>query len=747
MKALGSRFSLATVASVLAAIAVVASLWYPEFAHYYKATPRLSPAAVEAARQTPDDALLRELAEFSPAFLAWKQIAALSDPMPSATALLQGVVDIAGLPKRHITMPFAVNDVVQGSTDWQLAVAGLGLPALLMRAYEQTGDDRFLLAARDMILGWASFERQAWLPRGFLWNDHATAARMPVLAEFWLRYRRHPSYDAAVGARVLEFAARTAAFLADPSHFTVSTNHGVMQNLGLWHYALAFPTLPNTTRSRQIALERLTEQLGFYVNDEGVVLEQSAGYHRDGLELFGMALRYLTLAGESPRPEWTEKYRRAVRVYTQLRLPLGELPTFGDTPVEPDVAGPRITRILPDGRVDILGYPPTWPSPAPWTLYPVAGYAVGWSGVTPEGRAPDRRSQTVVAWAYFPGHGHKHADEMSLLLWAWGRSWIGNVGYWPYEATGYVQAASWAGSNAPHLATEPASSARVTRLLSATRTERVGLIDLERAGPGGYRARRQIVQLGPDLWIVVDHAAGRPDGINQVQWTAAAGAHLRPTGVAGLYRLQPDAGGLSMVLGVASSPGATVRQLHGSLDPFGGWQVIRWTPTPVDSLLIEQPAGDSWTITTWCLQDDAAAGRGCPARPISARFVRDDDWSVTVPRLPVPITLRRTGGVLEGDGLAGSGPSRVALEAAPDVAGPRAAIRAALESAIRHYPRFRELGYYRLRATYALLVAFVLQELTFAVVVPRGTPRRVLRWASVVAWLGVGVWLTRVYLA
>jgi hypothetical protein len=89
----------------------------------------------------------------------------------------------------------------------------------------------------------------------------------------------------------------------------------------------------------------------------------------------------------------------------------------------------------------------------------------------------------------------------------------------------------------------------------------------------------------------------------------------------------------------------------------------------------------------------------------------------------------------------------VALEAAPDVTAPRAELRAAVERAIRHYPRFRELGYYRLRATYALLAAFVFQELAFAVVVPRGKNRRVLRWASVVAWLAVGVWLTRIYLA
>jgi hypothetical protein len=40
----------------------------------------------------------------------------------------------------------------------------------------------------------------------------------------------------------------------------------------------------------------------------------------------------------------------------------------------------------------------------------------------------------------------------------------------------------------------------------------------------------------------------------------------------------------------------------------------------------------------------------------------------------------------------------------------------------------------------------VLQGLVLGLVVPAGKPRWVLRWLSVVAWLGVGLWLTQVYL-
>jgi hypothetical protein len=740
-------FSLAALLSWLAPVAVVVALWYPHLAHYYVSTPRVTPDAVEAARQTPDDAVLRELAGFTPGFMLARAAFDVRDPVPAANRLLEGVVEIPSLPRRSIAIPFATRDVVEGPTDWQLAAAALSLPALLVRAYQKTGEDRYLLAARDMLLGWASFERSAWLPRGFLWNDHAVAARISVLGQFWLAYRRHPSYDPAVAARILQFTARSAAFLADPSHFTVSSNHGVMQNLGLWHYSLAFPTLPDGERFRRLARERLGEQLGFYVTDEGVILEHSFGYQRDGLELLGMALRYRTLMADPAPPDWVAKYRRAVDFYAQLRLPNGELPAIGDTPVEPDVAGPRITGVSADGRAEPLASPSAWPSPAPSTVDPVAGYALWWSPPG-HGAASELPSRTAVAWSYFPGHAHKHADEMSWVLWAGGRTWLTSVGYWQNEAPGQLQATSWAGSNAPHLVAEPTRSVRSTRLLSATRSDRMAMVDLERTGPGGYAARRQILHVKPDLWIVVDHVSGQPGGVNQVQWATGKDIDLRSIGAAGLYRLQPAAGSLSMILGLASSPTPTIRRLRGSLDPFGGWQVMGpWIPVPVDALVLEQPSDDSWSITTWCLQDESKTPASCPARPISARYTRADDWSVTVPRLPASITLNRKGDVLTGDLPTSSGGYRLALEPPPDVASRRAAIRTAYEQAASHYPRFRDLGAYRLRAIYAVCFAMVLQGLVLGLVVPPGNPRRVLRWLSVVAWLALGLWLTRVYLS
>ena len=746
MRSRSSGLSLAALLSWLAPVAVAVAVWYPHVAQYYVSTPRITPDAVEAARQSPDDTLLRELAAMTPSYMLAKAVYDVRDPARAADRLLQGVVEVKGIPPRPVTMPFATRDVVEGPTDWQLAIGALSLPSLLMRAYDQTGEDRYLLAARDMLLGWASFERSSWLPHGFLWNDHAVAARMSVLGHFWLAYRHHPSYDPAVAARILEFTARTAESLADPRQFTVYSNHGVSQNLALWHYSLAFPTLPDRDRLRRLARERLGEQLGFYVTDEGVILEHSFGYQRDGVELLGLALRYRSLMGDPAPPDWIAKYRRAVAFYAQLRLPNGELPNIGDTPTEADVAGPAITAVSPEGRAEPLAPPAAWPTPAPATVDPVAGYALWWN-LPGQGGVSGPPSRTAVTWAYFPGHAHKHADEMSWVLWAGEHVWLSSVGYWKTDAPGDREASSWGGSNAPHLLGEPTKSVRSTRLLGAAHADRMSMLDLERAGPGGYTARRQIVHVKPDLWIVVDHAFGRPGGVNQVQWATGKDIELRAIGTDGLYRLQPGAGSLSMVMGLASSPAPTIRRLRGSLDPFGGWQMVgAWIATPVDALVLEQPSDGSWSITTWCLQDESKAPPSCPPRPISARYTRDDDWSVTVPRLPASITLSRKGDVLAGDLPTASGGHRLTLEPPPDITSRRAAIRTAYEQAAQHYPRFRDLGAYRLRAIYAVCVVAVLQGLVLGLAVPPGRTRQALRWLSVVAWVAVGLWLTQVYL-
>jgi hypothetical protein len=402
------------------------------------------------------------------------------------------------------------------------------------------------------------------------------------------------------------------------------------------------------------------------------------------------------------------------------------------------------TRLTPDRRATPLEQISSWPAPVPDAVYPVAGYAVSWRGLGRPGEA-HRASQTVVAWSYFPGHGHKHADEMSVLLWGSGRPWVTNVGYWPYGVAGRSGAESWRGSNAPHLVSEPRASSRSTRLLASGWSDRVAALDLERRLDAGYVARRQVVHVNPDVWVVVDHASGAPAEIARVQWNTAADLKLRPAASAGSYALEPSAAGPRLLLRLVASAGTSVRELQGSLDPFGGWQVVDHQPAPAPSIVVEQPAGGSWAMAVWCLEAPGAAG-ACPDTPVSARFSGDQDWSVSVPRGEAALVVTRGGQELRiaSTGAAVSAASPLALQAGPDVSAARARIRAAYETAVRKYPRFRDVEYYRLRASYVLLGLLAAQEMFF-LAIRRVRWRGWLRCAAVLAWLAIGVWLFFVY--
>src|SRR5262249_43195148 len=160
----------------------------------------------------------------------------------------------------------------------------------------------------------------------------------------------------------------------------------------------------------------------------------------------------LELLGEPVPADWKRKFALAGDFYNRIRRTDGTLPMFGDTDGQPDETGRHVAwSIGQESRT------PDPPAKVPGlSLYPVSGFAV-WqddSGGEPEPGI----SQTVVAWSYFSGFGHKHADEPSINFWANGQAWWNGVGYWSYDDPHRKAAESWEGSNAPHLVGEPANS-------------------------------------------------------------------------------------------------------------------------------------------------------------------------------------------------------------------------------------------------------------------------------------------------
>jgi hypothetical protein len=275
------RVLLRSIAILALPAIVLLAVWFSVIDHYHVSSSGITDDLAEESRRVPEDTLLDELNTFY--FMDSLEALDESRTLEAAKRILQrSEFALPGSVPQSVRLPFHSGDLDKGPGGWRLQQASLFVPRLLVDAYRISGREEFFLAARNVMLAWATFERRALLPRGRLWNDHAIAERALALADFWAIYRGHPSYETGAGVEILAFAARCGSLLSDRSHFTVSTNHGVMQNLALWHLSLAFPLLPDSARYRQVALERLQEQMNFYLDREGVILEHSAGYQLRG---------------------------------------------------------------------------------------------------------------------------------------------------------------------------------------------------------------------------------------------------------------------------------------------------------------------------------------------------------------------------------------------------------------------------------------------------------------------------------
>ena len=721
--------------------AVVGAIWLPLLIHYRIDELRVTSQVVDAARQAPSEAVLKELGGFSYGIdPPW---ASRAEVVACAEGILRGVVHITRFPATAIGIPFDPSDLDRGSQAWQLYFAGLAIPRILLTAYEATGRDEFLRAARDMIGAWGAYEGRAWLPRGFLWNDHAIANRVLVLAQLWRHYRHHPAYEQDVGKGIMTMVAREGQMLAKPSCFTVATNHGVMQNLALWHLCIAFPSLPGVEGYRQLAFDRLTEQMRFYVNDEGVVLEHSAGYHEVGLQVMAMAFRYMALQGIRVPAEWRGKYERAKSFYAALRRPDGSLPAFGDTSAGGSERRLPVAEWSAAGTCEALGRDASWRPATECSLSPVAGYSVWWDGL---GQWPDRLklSQTVTTWSYFRGHGHKHADEMSILLWAGGRDWVTNSGYVDYDADGRDMAEGWDGANAPHLPGEEFESPRQTVLRGSGWSARLAALDLERRGPGGYVARRQLVHVSPNLWIVIDHVRGQPDRTSRTVWASSQDVRLDRGKIPDSFDLAESNATSFMTALISGSPGVQVTcgaGRSGSLTPGTGSSD---TANPAPTITVEQPAGDSVAMAVWSLNNGVGPGRRLTGAARLERGRNMEDWTVLLPVDSGGIfVVGRRGDRVFVRARDGRDHSELTLAVVtPDVAERRQELDESLRAVAPKYPRFNDLLSYRTKATAVLLGLLVLCEASLIVYKRwRGRRAMLVRFLTMVCWTMVAAWI------
>jgi hypothetical protein len=680
-----------------------AIVWGPLWSHWRVAPPAVDAAVIESHRLQPADSVLAVVAETS---MTTDHPLRGEAAVAAAREILRGRVVLPDLPVLEIDPGFSPADLALGVPSQQVFNASLIVPDLLLRAHEHAPDPAFPAAALRYARAFIEYEARAQMPRDFLRNAHAVANRASVLARLWKHARQSPGYVVEDGRLIHLHAQRLGALLAKPATFIASTNHGVMQNIGLLQLATAFPALPDAARWRQLALHRLQLQQGGWIAPDGAVLEHSSGYHFHGVVLSGYVVKLQQAAGETPPAAWVEAHRRALGHLHTLQRPDGSLPSHGNT----FRYAWRLPPVLEEGA-DRAAAARAGASFA--RVLPVSGNAV-WSSVDSAAGVP---THTHIPWGYFSTHGHRRAQEMSLLVWADGTDWSSNTGYWPAEdSAGVAIVAGWEGGNGPHLVGESAAQERHTLLLASHDDGRLRFLDLERSTAdqsGAARMRRQVLQWRGSTWLVLDTYSDPLNRPLQVLWTTAPETSQRP--MAGQVFHYTRAGSrVAMLLGIQGSDGVSATPRRGSLAPFGGWVAFDRKAAAAPAIDARLHSVQDWMLTTLSLVPDAEAqGNKEGTVPTMVRYADPTRWtiklggasqqeSVELARDAATLTVRTS----SSPGTATQPVTVLSLAAGEN---PQTALRAIADSRailLAEFPRYRTQEWERRRLSLALWVAW-----------------------------------------
>jgi len=412
---------------------------------------------------------------------------------------------------------------------------------------------------------------------------------------------------------------------------------------------------------------------------------------------------------------------------------------FGDTDNSRKNRHVRSISFDKDGNIERLAGKEQWIPKQSGSLYPAAGYSIWWDGLD-EWPKKDKLSQTVVAWSYFPGHAHKHADEMSVLLWAKGNNWWTNAGYWPYGTKGRSHALSWAGSNSPHLTNESSHSNRHTELISHGWSESLAAIDLLRRGPDEYAARRQVVQVKPNLWIILDSTSGSKDQRTTTTWTAPPEVKVHEGKTPGAFNLSVPNNSTFLATYIIGSDDIRIRTFQGSYDPFAGWvQGI-----PATSIVIEQPANDSWAAAIWLLQESDKENHRFRDTPFMENWKGPRNWQITLPLASGPMNIGRNDERIFFHTATETGiQEELKLSEPPQISEKLTEIHTAYETAASKYPIKRYSTDRHLKLTYFIFFIFLLQEVFFFIYKRIGWKHlKGLRVLTSVGWVILGIWIS-----
>ncbi|MCD6360288.1 MAG: heparinase II/III family protein [Armatimonadetes bacterium] len=420
-------------------------------------------------------------------------------------------------------------------------------------------------------------------------------------------------------------------------------NWVTMECNGLAHIGVMFPEFTEAERWRQVAYDRLLQELDRQVYPDGAQMELSTGYHQVARGNFMRALEPAQRNNVEVPAEYLDKLKRMYwyNLYAMrpdLRLP--PLNDAGDTAVQGTLQEAYDTwgdeQFLWGATGGTQGEPLDFTS----YFFPWAGQAIMRSGW--------RHDDRYLMFEIGPfGTGHQHEDKLGIYLFAYGRPLLTEAGTYSYDHSKWRRYALATASHNTIMVDGLGQHRRGLRetyqntepMTGCWETNEVfdwarGVYDNgygPRIGDDGkalgrdeditdVRHERTVIFVRPDYYLVIDRLLGNGGEAHTYSNLFHFDAEEASADEETLVVSSTDAGKANLTLVPLATDGLSLRMVKGQEDPVQGWiprEHHRAIPTAIYektgpapelfvTLLVPHPTPDAPEMQAELVADDSA---------------------------------------------------------------------------------------------------------------------------------------------
>lgn len=358
-----------------------------------------------------------------------------------ADGILDGTLYVSelfeGMPYDDVSSIDWNASFTESANTFQLYLQGLASLEVLGQAYRVNGNVEYLTFGQELIESWIDYagDQNRSGDNPILWHDHGTAIRTESLIYFMLTCMGTEVDTPQFRTTVYEQLVTHASFLADSANYTENHNHGVIQDIALLHAAY-FIDYHECDTWIATAEERLTSQKEFAFNAEMVHVENSPGYNAAIIDSFYSVSQFLARMGDEFAEELDADIYEAAEFLAWVTMPNGITAQIGDTSSSSALeqyslkyekfGNPRLDFTSSLGRKDELS---AEQKAVTTKFYPDAGYFFYRSAWSQE----DCKDATWKMFkAGYSSRTHKHADDISFMLYSKGYEVFTDTGWYNY---------------------------------------------------------------------------------------------------------------------------------------------------------------------------------------------------------------------------------------------------------------------------------------------------------------------------